>query len=95
VEKLRSEIVRTIDSYILASHYHLSSILYGNLGFLIFVFLDQFSQEQIEKVKEEGDEALYNRLDLAYSTDDDNSEVSLSLSLTHTHTHCISFYICE
>lgn len=30
--------------------------------------------EQIEKVKEEGDEALYNRLDSAYSTDDDNSE---------------------
>ncbi|XP_004495335.1 CRM-domain containing factor CFM3A, chloroplastic/mitochondrial [Cicer arietinum] len=31
--------------------------------------------EQMEKVKEEGDEALYNKLDSAYSTDDDNSEV--------------------
>lgn len=32
----------------------------------------------MEKVKEEGDEALYNKLDSAYSTDDDNSEVLLS-----------------
>ncbi|XP_045808118.1 CRM-domain containing factor CFM3A, chloroplastic/mitochondrial [Trifolium pratense] len=31
--------------------------------------------EQIEKVKDEGDEELYNKLDLAYSRDDDSSEV--------------------
>ncbi|KAK7344023.1 hypothetical protein VNO77_13222 [Canavalia gladiata] len=31
--------------------------------------------EQMEKVKDEGDEALYDKLDSAYPTDDENSEV--------------------
>ncbi|XP_027937657.1 CRM-domain containing factor CFM3A, chloroplastic/mitochondrial [Vigna unguiculata] len=31
--------------------------------------------EQMEKVKDEGDEALYDKLDSAYATDDENSEV--------------------
>ncbi|KAF7806999.1 CRM-domain containing factor CFM3A, chloroplastic/mitochondrial [Senna tora] len=43
--------------------------------------------DQMEIVKDQGDEALYDKLDYAYPSDDEDSEVSLSLSLTHTHTH--------
>lgn len=38
----------------------------------------------MEIVKDQGDEALYDKLDYAYPTDNEDSEVSLSLSLTHT-----------
>lgn len=34
----------------------------------------------MEKVKDEGDETLYDELDSAYATDDENSEVTFSLS---------------
>lgn len=35
----------------------------------------------MERVKDEGDEAFYDKLDSAYSADDDDSEVSLSLCI--------------
>lgn len=36
----------------------------------------------MEKVKDKGDEALYDKLDSAYPSDDENSEVALSSIIT-------------
>lgn len=45
----------------------------------------------MEVVKDQGDEALYDKLDSAYPTDDEESEVPPSLppsyARMHTHTH--------
>jgi len=37
----------------------------------------------MEKVKDEGDEALYDKLDSAYATDDESSEVTLCHNNSH------------
>lgn len=37
----------------------------------------------MERVKDEGDEALYDELDSAYATDDENSEVTLCHNNSH------------
>ena len=38
----------------------------------------------MEKVKDKGDEALYDKLDSAYPSDDENYEVALSAIITPT-----------
>jgi len=46
----------------------------------------------MEKVKDEGNEALYDKLDSAYATDDDSSEVTLCHNNSHQKTYETVFH---
>ena len=52
--------------------------------FPILFGLNHFPHEQMENVKDKGDEALYDKLDSAYPSDDENYEVALSAIITPT-----------
>lgn len=72
VNQLKAEIVRLISCL----HIFLCILCGIALNFSSFYF----HKEQMDNVKEHGDNELYDKLDSAYPTEDEESEVSISSS---------------
>ncbi|KAL5139139.1 CRM-domain containing factor CFM3A, chloroplastic/mitochondrial [Glycine soja] len=63
--------ISTLQTFLIASQV----VCFMETPFPILFGLNHFPHEQMENVKDKGDEALYDKLDSAYPSDDENYEV--------------------